>query len=87
MILVASSSKPFTYTAKGTARRQVIINDYDPEINSLYERVNTTAQIDVPIPSDWDRLHTLQFVRDVVGEVLTKTVSDDNEIFQHGCDR
>jgi hypothetical protein len=87
MILVASPSKPFTYTAKATARRQAIIADYDAEISALYDTVKETAQMDVPIPKDWTLPQTLHFVSDVVKKVLTKAVDDDDDIFQHGCDR
>src|SRR5882762_6281096 len=87
MILVASPSKPFTYTAKATARRQAIIADYNYEINALYKAVTETTQIDVIVPEDWDLLQTVQFVRDVVKKVLMKGVDDEDDIFQHGCDR
>ncbi|KAJ7819956.1 hypothetical protein B0H14DRAFT_3089317 [Mycena olivaceomarginata] len=39
MILVSKPNKPFTYTAKMTARRQAIITDYEDEIAELYDAV------------------------------------------------
>jgi hypothetical protein len=87
MILVASPSKPFTYTAKATARRQAIIADYNHEIDALYKAVTETTKIDVILPEDWELFQTVQFVRDVVKKVLMKGVDDEDDIFQHGCDR
>src|SRR5487761_708862 len=48
MIIVASPAKPFVYTAKMTARRQAILKDYDEEINTLYDVVEQTSQVDIP---------------------------------------
>ena len=87
MILVASPSKPFTYTSKGTPLRQAIIADYDPEIKALYNAVANTTQMEVPVPKDWKQLQALHFVRNVVRKLLKKTVDDEDDIFQHGCDR
>lgn len=87
MILVASPSKPFAYTAKATPLRQAIIADYDREIEALYDAVANATQIDVPVPKDWKQLHALHFVRNVVRKLLKKTVDDEDDIFQHGCDR
>ncbi|KAF9258540.1 hypothetical protein L218DRAFT_1004928 [Marasmius fiardii PR-910] len=39
MILFAGPDKPFKYTGKGTARRQIILEEYKDEIEKLYERV------------------------------------------------
>lgn len=87
MILVSKPSKPFTYTAKNTARRQAIISTYDAEIDRLYEEVDKTSQSDIDVPTDWTSNDTIFFVRSVVGSVLKRTVSDDDDLFQLGCDR
>ncbi|KAJ7367487.1 hypothetical protein DFH08DRAFT_677095 [Mycena albidolilacea] len=44
MVLVANKSKPFTYTAKMTIRRQAIIADYQEEIRELYATAETVPQ-------------------------------------------
>jgi acyl-coenzyme A synthetase/AMP-(fatty) acid ligase len=51
MIVVASPSKPFIYTAKMSARRQAILKGYDNEINAMYDVVEQTSQIDSKIDS------------------------------------
>ena len=87
MILVASPSKPFTYTAKATARRQAIIADYDPEIRALYDAMTDATHMNVTVPNSWERPQALHFVRDTVRKVLTKPVDDEDDIFEHGSDR
>ncbi|KAL4264659.1 Adenylate-forming Reductase [Pleurotus pulmonarius] len=89
MILVVSPSKPFDYTSKSTARRQTIINNYEPEIEALYQSVAETSQVDVELPAAWSMEETLPFVRKLVHQVLGSTSSnlgDDDDLFQHGSD-
>ena len=87
MIIVASPAKPFVYTAKMTARRQAILKDYDEEINTLYDVVEQTSQVDIPLPVDWTPSQSSEYVRRVVHKVMRQKVADDVDIFQHGCDR
>ena len=87
MIIVASASKPFVYTAKMTARRQVILRDYDEEINALYDTVEQVSQVDVPLPVEWTPSQSLDYVRHIAHKVMTQEVADGADIFQHGCDR
>lgn len=87
MILVSTPSKPFTYTAKSTARRQAIINDYADEIEALYTAIDETTQSHILPPSAWTHDETLNFVRAVVTKVLKRSIEDTDDIFQHGCDR
>ncbi|KAI9459305.1 acetyl-CoA synthetase-like protein [Russula earlei] len=86
MIIVASPSKPFVYTAKMTARRQAILKAYDTEINALYDMVEQTSQVDIPLPVEWTPSQSLDYVRRVVHKVMTQKISDGVDIFQHGCD-
>lgn len=87
MIIVSKPSKPFQYTAKSTARRQAIINNYAEEIITLYDVVADSTQSNIPPPIEWDLIATLDFVRSVVNRVLYQGVKDSEDIFQHGCDR
>ncbi|KZT28667.1 acetyl-CoA synthetase-like protein [Neolentinus lepideus HHB14362 ss-1] len=86
MILVASPSKPFTYTAKNTARRQAILAEYEAEIQALYDSVDETTQANIPLPSDWSYENCIGYVRTVVKQVLERLVLDGDDLFQHGCD-
>lgn len=87
MIIVSKPSKPFQYTAKSTARRQTIINDYAGEIEAAYHAVTESTQSTVPPPAAWDSVAILDFVRSVVTSVLGNSTNDNEDIFQHGCDR
>jgi hypothetical protein len=87
MIIIASPTKPFVYTAKMTARRQVILKDYDEEINALYDLVEQNSQVDIPLPVEWTPSQSFDYVRRVVHKVMTQKVADGVDIFQYGCDR
>lgn len=87
MIIVAKPSKPFVYTAKLTARRQTVIIDYESEIDALYEAVEESTQAAGKIPLSWTSETSLSFVRSVIGSVLKVSIADDDDIFQHSCDR
>jgi hypothetical protein len=87
MIIVASPSKPFSYTAKMTARRQAILKDYDEEINALYSSVEQTSQINVSFPVAWTLPQSLDYVKHIIHTVMRQEVADRVDIFQHGCDR
>lgn len=87
MILVAKPSKPFTYTAKNTVRRQAVIADYDDEIDALYAAVQETTQPHISAPTNWTLPSTLMFIRIIVTEVLKREIPDDKDLFESGCDR
>ena len=87
MILVAKSDKPFSYTAKHTVRRGIVIKDYEIEINDLYDSIDESSQSTVPPPTSWDAASTADFVRKVVAQVMERSIPDDDDLFQNGCDR
>lgn len=87
MVLVSSPRKPFVLTAKLTARRQGIIAEYEPEIDALYDAVEETAQVVKHFPKEWTEQTSLEFVRTLVGGILKVPVEDNDDIFQHSCDR
>lgn len=87
MIIVSKPSKPFTYTAKNTARRQAIINDYAEEIEQVYALVDESTQSTISAPASWDKWSTLDFVRNVVQQALrARGLQDEQDIFERGCD-
>jgi hypothetical protein len=87
MIIFAKPSKPFSYTPKGTTRRHAIIKEYDAEIEELYTTMETASQPTVPPPAEWNPTSTRAFVRVVVRTVMAQEVRDDQDLFEHGCDR
>ncbi|KAI0067832.1 acetyl-CoA synthetase-like protein [Artomyces pyxidatus] len=86
MILPSSPSKPFSYTAKGTPRRHVIIKAYKREIDALYNAVEQSSQAAVEPPSSWTRGETITFMRSTVERVIRRNLPDDADLFQEGCD-
>ncbi|KAH7907693.1 hypothetical protein BJ138DRAFT_455649 [Hygrophoropsis aurantiaca] len=86
MIIVSHPSKPFTYTAKSTARRQAILADYEDEINILYDVVEASTQSNIPPPAHWGQTVATDFIRKVVTAIMQTAVTDHDDIFQHGCD-
>lgn len=87
MIIVSTPEKPFTFTGKGTPRRQAIINEYADEINATYDAVGEIVPPDAPFPPSWTDESTLNFVRDIVQRVMGVPIRDDDDIFRNGCDR
>ncbi|KAF8577132.1 NAD(P)-binding protein [Ramaria rubella] len=93
-IILASPTKPFTYTAKGTPRKGAILVEYDSEIKAMYQAIQHSSQTDIPIPlgssreGGWTPEENLVFVREVVRNVMTraKDMGDDDDIFRCGCD-
>ncbi|KAH9933970.1 acetyl-CoA synthetase-like protein [Epithele typhae] len=86
MILVASPSKPFQFTAKGSLRRNVILKDHHEEIEAIYKTVEESTESDVPPPAVWDEDGILRFVRGVVGSTLGHSLDDSADIFASGGD-
>ncbi len=70
-----------------TPRRQVILDNYDEEINALYDVVEQASQVDIPLPVDWTPSQSLDYVRHIVYKVMTQKVADGVDVFQNGCDR
>ncbi|KAI0784440.1 male sterility protein-domain-containing protein, partial [Abortiporus biennis] len=97
MIIVSTPNKPFTHTAKRTVRRPAVIKEYDPEIEALYQRVENMANMGINgeaqsgsdsegIVQEWNFDNTIAFVRKVIVNVLERSVKDEDDLFQHGCD-
>ncbi|THU87157.1 acetyl-CoA synthetase-like protein [Dendrothele bispora CBS 962.96] len=87
MILVASPSKPFTYTAKNTPRNNAIIKRYASEIEAIYNSLEESTQSSIPVPAQWDLESSTEFVRAVVKKVLAiEDIGDEEDVFQRGGD-
>ena len=87
MILIAKPTKPFSYTAKNTVRKGVVLEEYKEEINALYSAVEASSLVNTPHPKQWRNYESTQFVRNCVTEIMGHKVPDDADLFQHGCDR
>lgn len=85
--MVSKASKPFEYTAKGTPRRQIIVNTYEEEIKAAYTAVENSSVQGVDAPTKWSDESATEFVRNVVKKVLPHQVEDEDDLFQMGADR
>ncbi|KAK0238145.1 hypothetical protein EDD85DRAFT_921521 [Armillaria nabsnona] len=86
MVLVSSPSKPFTYTTKNTARRLPVIEDYEDEIQALYDTVEDNILPDILSPCEWNATSVVGFIRAVVRHILKQPLSDEDDLFEYGCD-
>ncbi len=68
-------------------RRQATLNDYSAELETLYKTVEDSTQGGILPPLEWDGTSALEFVRNVVLQTLPRPVLDNQDLFQHGCDR
>ena len=89
MIGVTSPGRPFLYTPKGTTQRQKILIEYEKEIDALYAAVDESTHTDIDAPENWTVPQTKVFVRTVIERVMKtgRSVSDDDDLFEHGLDR
>ncbi|EIW80018.1 acetyl-CoA synthetase-like protein [Coniophora puteana RWD-64-598 SS2] len=89
MIVISTPGKPFTYTAKGTVRRQAVIHAYSDEIDAAYaaaEKLESVQSGGFAVPEVWTADAALAFVRAVVWRVVGREVGDGVDLFQVGCD-
>ena len=87
MIIVSSPSKPVEYTTKGFPRRGATLKQYDEEIKDLYERIESVQGGNVLLSSTWTPEENIRFTREVVHSIMKHKVTDDEDLFQSGCDR
>ncbi|RXW20332.1 hypothetical protein EST38_g5522 [Candolleomyces aberdarensis] len=99
MVILSSPGKPFQYTAKGSPRRQVVIDMYEKEINDLYDGTSSQCPMaeasgaSTGSPEDVDLSSVegcTKLVRKVFGKSLRleegEELKDDDDILQLGCD-
>jgi nucleoside-diphosphate-sugar epimerase len=82
---IASQSKPFQLTAKGTIKRRMIVNDYADEIDALYAEAD---QLNVAqIPKAAGRSDISDYVASALCDILEVKDFDENvDIFASGLD-
>lgn len=88
MVVLATPSRPFQVTAKGTPRRQAILDDYAQDIDAAYVAFNR-----VPAPAS-PQVHgsisindALEIVRGQVHTNVQPCISDNENLFDAGADR
>ncbi|KAI0318579.1 acetyl-CoA synthetase-like protein [Amylostereum chailletii] len=86
MIMVTRPNKLMEFTPKGTPRRHVSLRSYDQEIDALYDAVKDSSQVEYAPPALWTPTTTKEFVGDSVRRVVQVPLTDNDDIFQYGCD-
>lgn len=87
MIIVASPSKPFTFTGKGSVRRPAILREHEPEIQECYNAIENLDGVETKTLEGFGEEQILDFVRQAVTSVVKQPVNDKDDLFQFGCDR
>ncbi|KAJ6475669.1 hypothetical protein DFH09DRAFT_446189 [Mycena vulgaris] len=87
MIVLAKPSRPFQVTAKGTPRRQAILDDYTQDIDAAYTAFDNTAPSAVPqARGEISMNDALEIVRGHVRTNVGPSISDQDNIFNAGAD-
>ncbi|OJD14718.1 hypothetical protein AJ78_04973 [Emergomyces pasteurianus Ep9510] len=82
---LASPSKPFKTTPKGTVQRRLVMEDYSNEIHALYSRSENETII--TIPQDATAQEIVVHVKGVVSNLLpSQEIGDHSDIFSLGLD-
>lgn len=71
MLLLADPSKPFVITAKGTAKKETVLKDYEKEIEEAYQAAQFGSLMPgVPSPEAWEFEECLELVRRIVCGIM-----------------
>lgn len=87
MIMISRPSKPIERTAKGTTKRRATIRIYEPDIEALYASFSYSVFTEDIAAASFRGPESLTFVRELVHRIAMRPLGDDEDIFQHGCDR
>ncbi|KAJ7117148.1 hypothetical protein C8R44DRAFT_792013, partial [Mycena epipterygia] len=87
MIVLATPSRPFQVTAKGTPRRQAIIEDYAQDIDAAYAAFDRPAPVaSTQVGREISMDDALDIVRGHVHTNVRSDISDHDNIFDAGAD-
>lgn len=88
MIVLATPSRSFQVTAKGTPRRQAILEDYAQDIDAAYVAFNRAAALAGPqVHGKISVDDALEIVRQQVHTNVRPSISDNENLFDAGADR
>ncbi|KAJ7613299.1 acetyl-CoA synthetase-like protein [Mycena polygramma] len=88
MILLMRPEKPIVRTGKGTINKKGTIARYKPEIDNLYETIETSgnAASDIEPPSSWASQDLEPWLQTHVSLVTGQEIRADHDIFDQGFD-
>ncbi|KAF7349900.1 Acetyl-CoA synthetase-like protein [Mycena venus] len=87
MIVLATPSRPFQMTTKGTPRRQAILEDYAHDIDAAYVASNrAAAPAGLQMHGNFSINDALEIVRGQVHTNVGPSISDNENLFDAGAD-
>ncbi|KAJ7659105.1 hypothetical protein DFH06DRAFT_1472553 [Mycena polygramma] len=87
MIILATPSRPLQLTAKGTPRRQMILEDYAADIDAAYVAFDRSGTATGPPAHEViSMVEALEIVRGHVRTNIGLSISDNENIFDAGAD-
>lgn len=88
MIIVTSPSKPLPVNpTKNTVIRALATAAYEQEIIDSYDAFSLAEGGEFQPPATWELTDTVAFIRKVVRTVVPDLPSDNDDLFNYGCDR
>ena len=88
MIIITDHTRPFSLTSKGIPRRRICLEDYKEEVDGTYKHNEGYALGHIPLPLSANEPSVAAYVREVVLEAMkVPYIGDEDDLFQHGCDR
>lgn len=83
---LASKTKPFKRTPKGTTQRRAVLRDYEKEINAIYS-AGPEEELKYYLPDTLDEASVRRYVRQTMAHILGKAdVSIDQDFYSTGLD-
>ncbi|KAK2461112.1 hypothetical protein APHAL10511_006891 [Amanita phalloides] len=89
LILITSADKPMKRAAKGTVQRKATINDYEAEINALYDTVEASSEAPDGLsgPSAWTREEIEKWLLDHAATINPNDhIDPHDDLFAQGFD-
>ncbi|EIN09240.1 acetyl-CoA synthetase-like protein [Punctularia strigosozonata HHB-11173 SS5] len=66
--------------------RHGVLAEYVDEIDSAYAALEESTQLEIQAPASWSDNTAMLFLRSLVKNVLKQDISDEEDLFEYGCD-
>ncbi|EMD36322.1 hypothetical protein CERSUDRAFT_74328 [Gelatoporia subvermispora B] len=83
LVIVASASKPFALSDKGSVREFQTLRLYEQEIENTYASLES-GSVNIPLPLHDDGGGILTYIRDTVQRLMGKNIDDTTNFFDSG---
>lgn len=82
---IASKTKPFKKTPKGTVQRRAVLRDFKEEIDAIYAQ-SLDDEFDQTLPENLDTESVTKYIRQTIARVLEKEILGTQDLFSAGLD-